>query len=152
MSAGITRIHGTAETGASYNVTGTKSSFFSGYQPLYVKVQTVAATFDMTTNLGSALSNYEFVVRAAEAQGSVIAYGTPSNAASSSTSIIMFDAASLNQGDGAHGSDTNLTALRSAIAAGANGAIYAATGTMGTLAYTDFAVTAYTGFTGAALS
>jgi hypothetical protein len=152
MSAGITRVHGSALTGASYNVTGVQSTFFSGYQPLFVKVQTVSATFDLTTNNGSSYSNYEFVVRAAEAQGSVIGYGIPSNAASSSTAVIMFDAGSLNQGDGAHGSDTNLVALRTAIAAGANGAIYQATGTMGTLAYTDFAVTAYTGFTGAALA
>jgi hypothetical protein len=152
MSAGITRVHGSALTGVSYNVTGVQSTFFSGYQPLFVKVQTVAATFDLTTNLGSAYSNYEFVVRAAEAQGSVIGYGIPSNAASSSTAVIMFDAGSLNQGDGAHVSDTNLTALRTAIANGANGAIYQATGIMGTLSYTDIAVTAYTGFTGTSLS
>jgi len=152
MSAGITRVHGSALTGRSYNVTGVQSTFFSGYQPLFITVQCVASKFDMTSNLGLSYANYEFVVRAAEAQGSVIGYGIPTNAASSSTAVIMFDAGSLNQGDGAHGSDTNLVALATAIAAGANGAIYQATGTMGTLSYTDFALTAYNGFSGAALS
>jgi hypothetical protein len=142
MTYGITRVHGTAQTGASSNLTGTKSSFFSGYQPLLVKVQTVSATWDFTTNAANVDSEFEQLVRAAETVGSVIMYGAPANAASSSTVIIGFDAASLNQGDGVAGSGvtTGLGALKAALASA------------GGCAASDIAITTYTGFTGAALS
>lgn len=145
MTYGITRTHGTALTGASNNVTGRQSSFFSGYQPLFVTVQTVTTKFDMTTNLGSVNSNLEYVVRAAETVGTLTGYGTPANGGSSSTVVLIFDAASLNQGDGAHNYDTGFGAMIGYISAAAN-----ASGA--TTVASDFAVTAYTGFTGAALS
>jgi len=139
---GITRIHGTASTGASSNLTGTKSSFFSGYQPLFVKIQTVSATYDFTTGAANVDSEFEQLVRAAETVGSVIMYGAPANAASSSTVVVAFDAASLNQGDGVAGSGvtTGLALLKSALAAA------------GGVSASDIALTTYTGFTGAALS
>ena len=142
MTFGITRKNGTAQTGASLNLTGTKSSFFSGYQPLFVKVQTVSATWDFTTNAALVDSEFEQLIRAAETVGSVIMYGTPANAASSSTVIVGFDAASLNQGDGVAGSGvtTGLGALKAALASA------------GACAASDIAITTYTGFTGAALS
>jgi|APCry1669189440_1035222.scaffolds.fasta_scaffold02167_4 hypothetical protein len=147
MSAGITRIHGAAEVGTSYNVTGRKSTFFSGYQPLFVQVQVLTSKFDMTGNggAGATLSNFEYMVRASEAQGSLVGYGNPANANSSSTAILIFDAASLNQGDGAHGSDTNFGALQAALAS-------ASLATGSTAVAGDFAITAYTGFSGAAFA
>jgi len=138
---GITKVHGTAEIGSSLNLTGRKSSFFSGYQPVFVKVQTLTAAYDFGTGAGTVNSAFEQLIRAVETVGSVIMYGNPSNTdtASSSTVIIGFDAASLNQGDGVDGSgvSTGLGALKAAIAAA--GGITAA----------QVATTTYTGFTGA---
>ena len=145
MALGITRLHGTAETGASSNLTGTKSSFFSGYQPLFVKIQTVTATYDFTTGASSVNSEFEQVIRACETVGSVIMYGAPANAASSSTVVVAFDAASVNQGDGTggqSGATTGFGALKSALVGAAGGSVVAS----------DFAITTYTGFSGASLA
>jgi len=151
MSAGITRVHGTAQTGASLNVTGTKSSFFSGYQPLFVTIQTLTSKYDFTTGYNPADgtsavdSEFDQLVRAAETVGSVIMYGIPANANSSSTVVIAYDAGSVNQGDGAGGqggATTGFGALKAALASVTGGAAVAS----------DFAVATYTGFTGASLS
>lgn len=138
--AGITRTHGTAETGDSANLTGTKSSFFSGYQPLYVKIATPTAVYDFTTGAASVDSEFEQVIKACQAVGTVTAYGAPANAASSSTVIVAFDAASLNQGDGVAGSGvtTGFGALKGALVSAAGGSVVAG----------HFSVTSSNGFTG----
>jgi hypothetical protein len=133
---GITRIHGKAETGASSNLTGTKSSFFSGYQPLVVKVQTLTAKNPLAS--GTINGSLESLIKAAETVGSVISYGAIATAevANSSTILIAFDAASLNQGDGVAGSGvtTGLALLKSAIASGltAGSAVDGNSATVGT--------------------
>ena len=151
MSAGITRIHGRPGTAASYNVTGRQSTFFGGYQPLFVKIQTVTTTYDFSTNTadGSDQSANEFdqFLRACETVGTVVGYGTPSTSdvASSCTVVVMFDAGSLNQGDGTggqSGATTGFAALKAALVGAAGGSVVAG----------DFAITAYTGFTGASFS
>jgi hypothetical protein len=149
MPFGITRVHGTALTGASNNLTGVQSTFFSGYQPTFAVVQAVASKIDFTANLGSVGSALERLIIAMEQAGTVIGYGIPANAASSSTVVVMFDAGSLNQGDGVDGSgvSTGLTWLRTAASNGAN----AYNGNTN-LAYTDIAITLNNGFTGSALS
>lgn len=136
---GITRAHGTAETGVSGNLTGVKSTFFGGYQPLFVTVKTVSAQDDFTTGLGTVDSKFEKCIRAAQTVGSVVGYGIPSNAASSSTFVIMFDNASLNQGDGVAGS--GVTTGLGILAANLNA-----------ICTGDVTLATYNGFTGAALS
>ncbi len=143
--AGITRVNGKAEIGASLNVTGEKSMFIGGYQPLFVTIQTVTATYDFTTNYGNVNSEFEQVIRACEVVGTVVGYGKPANAASSSTMVVVFDGGSLNRGDGTggqNGATTGFGALKSALAGAAGGSVVAG----------DFAVTSYTGFLGAALA
>ena len=155
MSAGITRIHGQALTGATQdgrlNVTGSKSTFFGGYQPLFVKIQTKTAVYDFSTVVaeGSDQSTNEFdqFIRACETVGTVTGYGAPSttDVGSSCTVVIMYDAGSLNQGDGSggqSGATTGLGALKAALAGAAGGSVVAG----------DFAVTAYTGFSGASFT
>jgi hypothetical protein len=144
MSAGITRVNGTAAVGTSRNVTGEKSFFIGGYQPLFVTIQTVTTTYDFTTGYASVNSELEQVIRACETVGTVVGYGKPANAASSSTMVVIFDAGTVNQGDGTGGqagATTGFGALKTALAgAGA-----------GTVVASDFAITTYTGFTGAVL-
>jgi hypothetical protein len=144
MSAGITRVNGTAAVGTSRNVTGEKSFFIGGYQPLFVTIQTVTANYDFTTGYASVNSELEQVIRACETVGTVVGYGKPANAASSSTMVVIFDAGTVNQGDGTGGqagATTGFGALKAALAgAGA-----------GTVVASDFAITTYTGFTGAVL-
>lgn len=145
MSAGITRLHGKAETGASVNLTGTKSSFFSGYQPLFVKIAVANATFNFVASYDTVDSNFEKVIKACEVVGSVTAYGIPATESSNSVCIVAFDAASVNQGDGAGGADgatTGFGALKSALASASGGAAVAG----------DFTLTSYTGFSGSALA
>jgi len=143
MSAGITRVNGTAAVGTSRNVTGERSFFIGGYQPLFVTIQTVTANYDFTTGYASVNSEFEQVIRACETVGTVVGYGKPANASSSSTAVVIFDAGSVNQGDGTGGQSgavTGFGALKAALA-----------GASGTVA-SDFAVTSYTGFLGAALA
>lgn len=143
MSAGITRTHGSAEVGTSLNVTGRKSTFFGGYQPLFVKIQTKTAVYDWS---GSAVGGeFEQVIRACETVGTVVGYGNPSttDVASSCTAIVMFDAGSLNQGDGTGGQNGATTGL---------GALKAALADAGGVTAGDFAVTTYTGFAGASFA
>ncbi len=137
MTYGITRVHGNAEFGTSNNLTGTKGTFFSGYQPLYVKIQTVSAKNDFTS--GAINGSLESLIRAAETAGTVTGYGTPATAASSSTIVLMFDAGSLNQGDGVDGSgvSTGLGYLKSALASGLT-ASSAVDGNSATVATADF--------------
>jgi hypothetical protein len=148
MTYGITRVHGVTEYGTSSNLTGTKGTFFSGYQPLYVKVQTVSAKNDFTS--GSVNGSLESLVRAAETVGSVIGYGTPTTAASSSTIVLMFDGGSLNQGDGAggqSGATTGLGALKSVVASALTAAS-TVDGNSATVATADF-VCSVVGISGA---
>lgn len=143
MSAGITRIHGSAEVGTSLNVTGRKSTFFGGYQPLFVKIQTKTSVYDWS---GSTVGGeFEQVIRACETVGTVVGYGNPSttDTANSCTAIVMFDAGTLNQGDGTggqSGATTGLAALKAALA------------DAGGVTAGDFAVTTYTGFAGASFA
>jgi len=147
MSAGITRLNGTASIGASRNVTGEKSFFIGGYQPLFVTIQTVTGTYDFTTGYASVNSEFEQVIRACETVGTVIGYGKPANASSSSTAVVIFDAGSVNQGSGVGGQEVNGVPAQTGF-----GALKAAlAGASGTVA-SDFAVTSYTGFLGAALA
>lgn len=143
--AGITRVNGSAEVGTSLNVTGRKSTFFGGYQPLFVKVQTVTATYDFS---GATVGGeFEQFIRACETVGTVVGYGNPSttDTANSCTAIVMFDAGSLNQGDGTggqSGATTGFGALKTALVSAAGGTVVAG----------DFAITAYTGFAGASFA
>lgn len=154
MSAGIVRVHGTPSTADSLNVTGRKSTFFGGYQPLFVKIQTLTATYDFSTTVaeGSDQSTNEFdqFIRACETVGTVVGYGTPVKTTAaggldnSCTVVVLYDAGSVNQGDGAGGQagvKTGFGALKSALAGVAGGSVVAG----------DFAVTTYTGFNGTAL-
>jgi len=156
MSAGITRVHGSPTTGTSLNVTGRKGMFFGGYQPLFVKIQTVTATYGFTAGYSTAEDGstsmdtaWDRFIRACETVGTVVGYSTPvtdntyGGASSSSTVTVLFDAGSVNQGDGAGGqagATTGFGALKTALAAA------------GSVATTDIAVTAYTGMTGVQLS
>lgn len=148
MSAGITRTHGSAETGASANLSGTKSSFFAGYQPLFVKVACATAKFPVATGYSSVNSLFEQTVRAAQSVGTVVAYGVPAAVSSDDVFIVAFDNASLNQGSGAggqSGATTGFGLLKDILAAvaSANGASAVAG---------DFTLTAYTGFSGGSLA
>lgn len=149
MSAGIARVHGLAETGTSLNVTGRKSTFFGGYQPLFVKIQTVTATYDFATVVADgsdqAGNKFDKFIRACETVGTVVGYSTPSTTetGSSSTVTVIFDAGSVNQGDGTggqSGATTGFAALKSALAAA------------GGVTASDIALTVYTGMTGSVLS
>ena len=156
MSAGITRVHGSPTTGTSLNVTGRKGMFFGGYQPLFVKIQTVTATYGFTAGYNTAedgstsmATAWDTFIRACETVGTVVGYSTPvtdntyGGASSSSTVTVIFDAGSVNQGDGAGGqagATTGFGALKTVLAAA------------GSVATTDIAVTAYTGMTGVQLS
>jgi hypothetical protein len=155
MSAGITRIHGSPVTGTSLDVTGRKSTFFSGYQPLFVKIQTLTSAYDFgtvvaeTATADQAGNKFDRFIKACEAYGTVTGYGNPSttDTTSSSTVIVMFDAGSLNQGDGAGGASgatTGLAALKAAIVGAAATDVDPKTIVAG-----QIAVTTYTGFTGA---
>ena len=143
MSAGITRVNGTAAIGASRNVTGEKSFFIGGYQPLFVTIQTATGTYDFTTGYASVNSEFEQVIRACETVGTVVGYGKPANAASSSTVTVIFDAGSVNQGDGTGGQSGAVTGF---------GALKAALASAGGVTAGDFVVATYTGFLGAALA
>jgi threonine dehydrogenase-like Zn-dependent dehydrogenase len=148
MSAGISRLHGTAETGASVNVTGAKSMFFSGYQPLFVKVVCATAKFPVATGYTGVNSLFEQTIRAAESVGTVVAYGVPAAVGSDDVFIIAFDNASLNQGSGAggqSGATTGFGLLKDILedVAAANSASAVAG---------DFTLTAYTGFSGGSLA
>lgn len=54
--AGIDRVHGQYEFGASTNVTGTKQSFFGGYQPLFIKIAGTGIGADDTGGSGTAIT------------------------------------------------------------------------------------------------
>jgi hypothetical protein len=144
MSAGITRVNGSAEVGASSNVTGRKSTFFGGYQPLFVKIQTLTAAYDFST--AGADNKFDHFIKACEVVGTVVGYGTPSTSdvGSSCTVVVMFDAASVNQGDGTggqNGATTGFGVLKSAI-------VGAAALDSVTIVAGQVAVTTYTGFAG----
>lgn len=148
MSAGITKVNGSAEVGTSLNVTGRKSTFFGGYQPLFVKIQTVTATapFATTTVNGTFTS----LISACETVGTVVGYGNPSttDTANSTTAIVIFDAGSVNQGDGTagqSGATTGFGALKTAIVG-----TFASYGV--TVTASDIAITTYTGFSGASFA
>jgi 3-deoxy-D-manno-octulosonic acid (KDO) 8-phosphate synthase len=130
--------------------------FIGGYQPLFVKIQTVTATYGFTAGYNTAedgstsmVTAWDTFIRACEVVGTVVGYSTPvtdntyGGTASSSTVTVLFDAGSVNQGDGAggqSGATTGFGALKSALAAA------------GGVSASDIAITVYTGLTGAALS
>lgn len=148
MSAGITRLNGKAETGESLNVTGRKSTFIGGYQPLFVTIKAVSATYPFATSFDAVNSKFEHLIRACETVGTVVGYGTPAIESSSATVVVMFDAGSVNQGDGTggqNGATTGFAALKAAI-------VGAAGGDSVTITASDLAVTTYTGFTGTVLA
>jgi hypothetical protein len=148
MSAGITRLHGKAETGASLNLSGTKSSFIGGYQPLFVKIVVATSKFPMATSYDTVNSLFEQTVRALETAGTVVMYGIPGAVSSDDVLVVAFDNPSLNQGSGAggqNGATTGFGYIKDTLAAVA--AANSATAVAG-----DFALTAYTGFTAASLS
>ena len=102
MSAGITRIHGTVETGTddTQNVTGSRGSFLSGYQQRF---------FDITANYTTA-TNLEAAILKIQTVASVTFIGVPS----STHTIVAVDAASFTgRGDytgyGDAGSDADST-------------------------------------------
>ena len=145
MSAGISRLHGTAETGASVNLTGAKSMFFSGYQPLMVLVSVAHAKWDLVTGYSAVASNFETAIKTCEVVGSVVGYGIPATESSNDKFIVIFDGATVNQGDGAGGSagaTTGFGALKTALAAASAGGAVAG----------DFTLTSYTGFSGSGLN
>jgi hypothetical protein len=145
MSAGITRVNGSAEVGTSLNVTGRKSTFFGGYQPLFVKIQTLTSAYGFST--AGADNKFDKFIKACEVVGTVVGYGNPSttDTANSTTVVVMFDAGSVNQGSGAGGQSgavTGFGALKDAI-------VGAAALDSVTIVAGQIAVTTYTGFDGA---
>jgi hypothetical protein len=97
---------------------------------------------DGTTTMDTAWDKF---IKTCETVGTVVGYATPSTSetASSTTAVVIFDAGSVNQGDGTGGQSGATTGF---------GALKAALAATGSCAASDIAVTAYTGFTGSALS
>jgi hypothetical protein len=103
MSAGITRIHGTVQTGAAVNVTGSAGSFISGYQLRF---------FDVAGNFTDASINgaLETLIRKIETVATVMMIGVPT----SSHVIVAVDGASFagrddHTGYGGEGTDAATT-------------------------------------------
>jgi hypothetical protein len=97
--AGISNIHAQAEFGASLNVTGTKQSFFSGYQPLLIKIAgTGIATLDTQATPTSAIveGTRSKALKAVATFGSILM--TDDGDATTSLTVIV-DGATFNQGN-----------------------------------------------------
>jgi hypothetical protein len=118
-----------AEYGASLNVTGTKQSFFSGYQPLILKfAASGVATLDTQATVTSAIVEGTRT----KALRAIATYGTilMTDDADATTSLtVMVDGASFNRGTGTGGLATQDTLTF----AGVKAAVDAATGTSTTL-------------------
>lgn len=97
--AGIANIHAQAEFGTSLNVTGTKQSFFSGYQPLVIKIAgTGIATLDTQATPTSAIveGTRSKALKAVATFGSILM--TDDGDATTALTVIV-DGATFNQGN-----------------------------------------------------
>jgi hypothetical protein len=99
--AGINRINPVvgSEYGTSLNVTGTKQSFFSGYQPLIIKIAgTGIATLDTQATPTSAIveGTRTKALRAVQTFGSVL---MTDDADATTALTVIVDGATFNQGN-----------------------------------------------------
>jgi hypothetical protein len=114
--AGIDNIHAQAEFGTSLNVTGTKQSFFSGYQPLIVKIAgTGIATLDTQATPTSAIveGTRSKALKAVQTFGSILM--TDDGDATTALTVIV-DGATFNQGN-SNTTTTGFGLLKAAVAA-----------------------------------
>jgi hypothetical protein len=114
--AGIDNIHAQAEFGTSLNVTGTKQSFFSGYQPLIVKIAgTGIATLDTQATPTSAIveGTRSKALKAVATFGSILM--TDDGDATTALTVIV-DGATFNQGN-SNTTTTGFGLLKAAVAA-----------------------------------
>lgn len=131
MSAGIARINPKvgSEYGTSLNVTGTKQSFFGGYQPLVLKFAASGiATLDTQATPTSAIveGTRTKALKAISRFGTIVM----TDDASATTAVtVIVDGASFNRGTGTGGLATQDTLDFSGVKA----AVDAATGTSSTL-------------------
>ena len=135
MSAGIARINPQvgSEYGTSLNVTGTKQSFFSGYQPLVLKfAASGVATLDTQATPTSAIveGTRTKALRAIANWGTIL---MTDNADATTSVTVIVDGASFNRGTGVGGLATQDTLTF----AGVKAAVDAATGTSTTLTKGD---------------
>ena len=99
--AGIARINPVvgSEYGTSLNVTGTKQSFFSGYQPLIIKIAgTGIATLDTqaTATSNIVVGTRTKALRAVQTFGSVL---MTDDADATTALTVIVDGATFNQGN-----------------------------------------------------
>jgi hypothetical protein len=114
--AGIANIHAQAEFGTSLNVTGTKQSFFSGYQPLVIKIAgTGIATLDTQATPTSAIveGTRSKALKAVATFGSILM--TDDGDATTALTVIV-DGATFNQGN-SNTTTTGFGLLKAAVAA-----------------------------------
>jgi hypothetical protein len=114
--AGIANIHAQAEFGTSLNVTGTKQSFFSGYQPLIVKIAgTGIATLDTQATPTSEIveGTRSKALKAVQTFGSILM--TDDGDATTALTVIV-DGATFNQGN-SNTVTTGFGLLKAAVAA-----------------------------------
>lgn len=114
--AGINNIHAQAEFGTSLNVTGTKQSFFSGYQPLLIKIAgTGIATLDTQATPTSAIveGTRSKALKAVATFGSVL---MTDDADATTALTVLVDGATFNQGN-SNTVTTGFGLLKAAVAA-----------------------------------
>jgi hypothetical protein len=114
--AGINNIHAQAEFGTSLNVTGTKQSFFSGYQPLMIKVAgTGIATLDTQATPTSAIveGTRSKALKAIATFGSIL---MTDDADATTALTVIVDGATFNQGN-SNTVTTGFGLLKAAVAA-----------------------------------
>ena len=113
---GIANIHAQAEFGTSLNLTGTKQSFFSGYQPLIVKIAgTGIATLDTQATPTSEIveGTRSKALKAVQTFGSILM--TDDGDATTALTVIV-DGATFNQGN-SNTVTTGFGLLKAAVAA-----------------------------------
>jgi hypothetical protein len=113
---GIANIHAQAEFGTSLNLTGTKQSFFSGYQPLVIKIAgTGIATLDTQATPTSAIveGTRSKALKAVATFGSILM--TDDGDATTALTVIV-DGATFNQGN-SNTTTTGFGLLKAAVAA-----------------------------------
>ena len=145
MSAGISRVHPVTADGyvastvanqgfPGLNVTGSKQTFFSGYQPLFIKIAgTGIATLDTTDGTTGAITEgtRTKALRAVMQFGSIV--GTDRANATTALTVIV-DAGTFNSGTGGGGQgsdDGSFSGLKTAVSAAtgvAEGSITITTG------------------------
>jgi hypothetical protein len=114
--AGIANIHAQAEFGTSLNVTGTKQSFFSGYQPLVIKIAgTGIATLDTQATPTSAIveGTRSKALKAVATFGSIL---MTDDADATTALTVIVDGATFNQGN-SNTTTTGFGLLKAAVAA-----------------------------------